>query len=133
MQLLHHEGHISSGADSTADTREYIGQQLVANSCSSTFDVLQKESAHTQDINRLILAAQEIGLMGSLFHKNVRNSTECQTWQQLQESHKVLGDNVSFRVANPSDFSICKDSPTLAPEAGISQILQHSVAIVFQA
>ena len=64
---------------------------------------MQKDSPYTKDINRLILASQEMGFMGSLYHKNVINSTECQTWQQLQESHKVLGNLThSFRLVSLS-------------------------------
>ena len=75
-----------------------LSHKLLAN--SHPFYPLQKESAYSKDINRLIVASQEMGLMSSLFHNNVKNSTECQTWQQLEESHKALGKDVSFRVAN---------------------------------
>ena len=70
---------------------------------SNQYYTLQKESAFTKHINRLILASQEMGFMGRLFSNNVRNSTECQTWQQEKESHRILGEqgeHVSFRVAN---------------------------------
>ena len=51
-----------------------------------------------KDISRLILTAHEIGLMGRLFHKNVGNSTECQTWRDVLESHKLKEEDVNMDV-----------------------------------
>ena len=107
MQLLHHKRHLSSVAICNANPSEYISFTWVSESIPSLnkFDALQKDSPYTKDINRLILASQEMGFMGSLYHKIVRNSTECQTWQQLQASHKVLGNQThSFRLAFKDNF-----------------------------
>lgn len=53
-----------------------------------------------KDINRLILASQEMGLKDHLFRKNVANITKCQTWQDVLDSHKLNQGDVSFTVGN---------------------------------
>ena len=40
--------------------------------------------------------AQQTGFMGTLFDKNVANSTKCQTWRDVQEAHKDNDVAVSF-------------------------------------
>ena len=49
------------------------------------------------DLNRLIVKAQEMGFMDSLFDKNVANSTKCTTWKQVQESHTISNEDIGMR------------------------------------
>ena len=39
-----------------------------------------------------------MGFMDSLFEKNVANSTECRTWQQVEESHKTLESEIGIKM-----------------------------------
>ena len=50
------------------------------------------------DLNRLIVKAQEMGFMDSLFDKNVANSTKCTTWKQVQDSHTISDKDVGIRL-----------------------------------
>ena len=50
------------------------------------------------DLNRLIVKAQEMGFMDSLFDKNVANSTKCTTWKQVQESHTISNKDIGIRL-----------------------------------
>ena len=38
-----------------------------------------------------------MGFMDSLLQKNVANSTECRTWQQVEESHETLESDIGIK------------------------------------
>lgn len=58
----------------------------------------QKGSPLKDDLNRLIIMAQQMGFMDSLFVKNVANSTKCTTWKQVAESHMTRNQDVGIRL-----------------------------------
>ena len=57
-------------------------------------------------MNRLIVAAQQMGFMDSLFDKNVANSTKCTSWKQVQESHTISNQDIGLKLKDLRGYAI---------------------------